>query len=76
MDFYVDLPKAGYIILKQIIQSHKRKVITMAKPIELGFVLEGEDAKEFFRNERNPIVSKKLVEMFKRAKKINEQNRS
>ncbi|WP_170943437.1 hypothetical protein [Methanosarcina spelaei] len=38
----------------------------MAKPIELGLVLEGEDAKEFFRNERNPIVSKKLVEMFKR----------
>lgn len=48
----------------------------MAKPIELGLVLEGEDAKEFFRNERNPIVTEKLVEMFKRAKKINEQNRS
>ena len=48
----------------------------MAKPIELGLVLEGEDAKEFFKNERNPTVSKKLVEMFKRAKKINEQNRS
>ncbi len=47
----------------------------MAKPIELGLVLEGEDAKEFFRNERNPVVSKKLVGMFKRAKKIHEKNR-
>ena len=47
----------------------------MAKPIELGLVLEGEDAKEFFRNERNPVVSKKLVGMFMRAKKIHEKNR-
>jgi hypothetical protein len=48
----------------------------MAKPIELGLVLEGEDAKEFFRNEKNPVVSEKLVGMFKRAKKIHENNRS
>lgn len=47
----------------------------MAKPIELGLVLEGEDAKEFFKNERNPVVSKKLVGMFKRAREINEKNR-
>ena len=47
----------------------------MAKSIELGLVLEGEDAKEFFRNEKNPVVSKKLVGMFKRAKKIHEKNR-
>lgn len=47
----------------------------MAKPIELGLVLEGEDAKEFFRNEKNPVASKKMVDMFKRAKKINEKNR-
>ena len=47
----------------------------MAKPIELGLVLEGEDAKEFLRNEKNPVVSKKLVRMFKRAKKIHEKNR-
>jgi hypothetical protein len=47
----------------------------MAQPIELGLVLEGEDAKEFFRNEKNPVVSKKLVGMFKRAKDIHEKNR-
>ena len=33
----------------------------MAKPIELGLVLEGKDAKEFFRNEKSPVVSKELV---------------
>ena len=48
---------------------------TMAKPIELGLVLEGEDAKEFFRNERNPVVSKELIGLFRRGKKIYEQNR-
>jgi len=53
----------------------KKKELTMAKPIELGLVLEGEDAKEFFRNEKNPVVSKKMVGMFKRAKKIHENNR-
>lgn len=47
----------------------------MAKPIELGLVLEGQDAKEFFRNEKNPVVSKELVGLFKRGKKIYENNR-
>jgi hypothetical protein len=47
----------------------------MAKPIELGLVLEGEDAKEFFRNEKNPVVSKELVNLFRRGKKIYEKNR-
>ena len=56
------------------IQIIEKKVFTIAKPIELGLVFEGEDAKEFFRNEKNPVVSKKLVGMFKRAKKINEKN--
>jgi hypothetical protein len=47
----------------------------MEKPIELGLVLEGGDTKELFRNEKNPVVSKKTVEMFRRAKKIHEKNR-
>jgi hypothetical protein len=51
-----------------------RSSYTIAKPIELGPVIE-EDTKEFFRNEKNPVVSKKLVGMFKRAKKIHEKNR-
>lgn len=71
----------GYICNKNIYKASinysiiKKKELTMAKPIELGLVLEGEDAKEFFRNEKNPVVSKKMVGMFKRAKKIHENNR-
>ena len=47
----------------------------MAEPIEFGLVLEGEDAKKFFENEENPIVTDKMIEMFRRAKKIYEDNR-
>ncbi len=39
----------------------------MAKPIELGLVLEGEDAKEFWKNEKNPKVTKEQIETFKEA---------
>jgi hypothetical protein len=42
----------------------------MAKQIELGLILEGEDAKEFWKNERNPKVTKEQIEMFKEAKHI------
>nr|WP_321497416.1 hypothetical protein [uncultured Methanolobus sp.] len=41
----------------------------MAKPIELGLVLEGEDAKEFWENEKKP-ATKEQIEMFRRAKQI------
>jgi hypothetical protein len=47
----------------------------MAKPIELGLVLEGEDAKQFFRNERNPEVSREMVGMFRQARAIYRKNR-
>ena len=39
----------------------------MAKPIELGLVLEGDDAKEFWKNEKNPKVTKEQIDMFKEA---------
>jgi len=39
----------------------------MAKPIELGLVLEGDDAKEFWKNENNPKVTKEQIDMFKEA---------
>lgn len=41
----------------------------MAKPIELGLVLEGEDAKEFWENEKKP-ATKQQIEMFKHARKL------
>lgn len=47
----------------------------MAEPIEFGLVIEGEDAKKFFENEENPVVTEEMIEMFKKAKKIYENNR-
>ncbi|WP_164997778.1 hypothetical protein [Methanolobus psychrotolerans] len=46
----------------------------MAKPIELGLVLEGEDAKEFWDNEKKP-ATRQQVEMFKKARKISDSIR-
>jgi len=42
----------------------------MAHPIELGLVLEGEDAKEFLEDLRNPKATKEQIEMFKEAIKL------
>ena len=47
----------------------------MAKPIELGLVLEREDAERFFEYDENPEVSDELIEMFIEGKEIYEQNR-
>lgn len=46
----------------------------MAKPIELGTILEGEDAKRFWEDRKNPKVTKEQVEMFKEARRIYECN--
>lgn len=42
----------------------------MAKPIELGLILEAEDAEEFMRNEKNQKVPKEQIEMFKKAMRL------
>lgn len=43
----------------------------MARPIELGLVLEGEDAKEFLEDIRNPKKpTKEQMEMFREAIRI------
>jgi hypothetical protein len=42
----------------------------MAHPIGPGLVLEGEDAKEFLEDLRNPKATEELVEMFKEAIKL------
>ena len=47
----------------------------MAKPIELGLVLEGEDAEKFFEYDENPEVSDELIAMFIEGKEIYERNR-
>lgn len=38
-----------------------------AHPIDLGLTLEGEDAKEFLEDLRNPKGTKEQIEMFKEA---------
>jgi hypothetical protein len=43
------------------------EVSAMAHPIELGLVLEGEDAEEFLEDLRNPKATKEQIEMFKEA---------
>jgi hypothetical protein len=48
----------------------------MAKPIEFGLVLEGEDAKEFIKNIENPaIVTDEIIQMLKKGREIYEKNR-
>ncbi len=42
----------------------------MAKPVELGLILEGEDAKRFWEDRKNPKVTKEQIVMFKEAKRI------
>ena len=47
----------------------------MAKPIDLGLVLEGEDAKEFWENEKNPVVTEEMIKLFKRAREVYEKSK-
>jgi hypothetical protein len=42
-------------------------MISMAEPIRLGLVLEGEDARELEERMRNPKVSKEQVAFFREA---------
>ena len=43
----------------------------MARPIELGLILEGEDAEEFLEDLRNPKTpTKEQMEMFREAIRI------
>ena len=46
----------------------------MAKPIELGLVLEGEDARVFLENEKRP-PTKPQIELFEEAKLIHKRIR-
>lgn len=46
----------------------------MAKPIELGLVLEGKDAEDFWEDRKNPKVTQEQIEMFKEARRIHKTN--
>lgn len=47
----------------------------MAKPVELGLVLEGEDAERFLEYDKNPDISDEIVAMFIEGKELYEQNK-
>ena len=51
-------------------------VLDMAKPVRLGLVLEGEAAKEFWKNEETTAFTPGQLAMFKEAKRIYRANRS
>jgi hypothetical protein len=46
----------------------------MARPIELGLILEGKDAEVFWENEKNPKVTSDQIDMFKEAIRIRKNN--
>jgi hypothetical protein len=48
----------------------------MAKPVRLGLVLEGEAAKEFWKNEEITAFTPRQLAMFKEAKRIYRANSS
>lgn len=47
----------------------------MAHPIELGLVLEGEDAEEFLEDLRNPKATEEQIRMFEDAIRIYRDHR-
>ena len=42
----------------------------MAKPVRLGLVLEGEAAKEFWKNEEDMTFTDEQMEFYKNARRI------
>jgi len=42
----------------------------MATPIELGLVLEDDDARDFWEDRKNPKITKEQIEIFKDAMRI------
>jgi hypothetical protein len=53
--------------LKNSAVHQQTEVCRMAHPIELGLVLEGEDARDFLEDLKNPKATKEQIEMFKEA---------
>lgn len=47
----------------------------MAKPIELGLVLEGEDAEAFIESMEHPVVTEKMIQTLKKSIETYEKHR-
>jgi len=71
--FVVILIYSKYIY--QFDKTNKSEWFEMATPIELGLVLEGEDAKEFLKNEKNPVVTDEMINTMKKSIEIFERQR-
>ena len=59
-----------YIICSEL----KRKWIEMARQVELGLTLRGEEAKEFLKNEKSPAFTSEQLAFFRQATKIYKAN--
>lgn len=46
----------------------------MAKKVELGLTLSGEEAEEFLKNEKSPAFTSKQLAFFREAKRIYKAN--
>jgi len=48
----------------------------VAKPVELGLTLEGEEADEFLKNESNTEFTSSQIDLFRKAKRIYRSHRT
>jgi len=52
----------------------KGSEVRMARQVELGLTLKGEEAKEFLKNEKSPAFTSEQLAFFRQAKKIYKAN--
>jgi hypothetical protein len=46
----------------------------MARQVELGLILKGEEAEEFLKNEKSPAFTSEQLAFFRKAKRIYKAN--
>ena len=52
----------------------KKKVLPMARLVELGLTLKGEEAREFLKNEKWPAFTTEQLAFFRQAKTTYKEN--
>ena len=52
----------------------KGSEVSMARQVELGLTLKGEEAKEFLKNEKSPAFTSEQLAFLKKKKKIYKAN--
>lgn len=51
-----------------------QRYVSMARQVELGLILKGEEAEEFLKNEKSPAFTPKQLAFFRQAKRIYKSN--